>query len=284
MNGSGKPVVFRSAGEMRAWALQCRSRSQRIALVPTMGALHDGHLSLVERAHEVADVVVVSIFVNPTQFGPNEDLARYPRDLDADLSRLSGHQVSTVFAPSADAIYPTGFDTTVTPGDLSRTLCGLKRPGHFEGVATVVTILLRITLADAVVMGEKDYQQLQIVRRMIRDLWLDVEVVEASTIRDPDGLAMSSRNRYLTTDQRQRARSISTALHHARAHIGEGVRDVPTLKGQIAETLERAGLDVEYIQIVHPESLQEQSSAEPGCVVAVAALVGSTRLIDHVIA
>lgn len=249
-----------------------------------MGALHDGHVSLVELAHEVADVVVVSIFVNPTQFGPNEDLERYPRDLDADLSQLSRHQVSVVFAPSIDTIYPAGFDTAVTPGDLAKTLCGAGRPGHFEGVATVVTVLLRITLADTVVMGEKDYQQLQIVRRMVRDLWLDVEVLEAPTIRDPDGIAMSSRNRYLTVDQRRRALSISTALHHARARIADGVRDTSTLKGDIAEALGKAGLDVEYIQIVHPESLQEQSSAEPGCVLAVAARVGSTRLIDHVIA
>src|SRR5437867_8605141 len=192
--------VVRDPRELHAWATAERERGQRIALVPTMGALHDGHLSLVREAKQRAERTVVSIFVNPTQFGPHEDLARYPRDLDRDLQLLSPLRPDLVFAPEPAAIYPSGFDTYVVPDQMARVLCGASRPGHFRGVCTVVLLLFRISRCQVALFGEKDFQQLQIIRRMNRDLWLGVEVVGMPIVREADGLALSSRNAYLSAD------------------------------------------------------------------------------------
>ncbi|GAB6064431.1 pantoate--beta-alanine ligase [Deferrisoma palaeochoriense] len=266
---------------MRAWSRAARARGKTVGFVPTMGYLHEGHLRLVARARELADRVVVSIFVNPTQFGPGEDFDRYPRDEERDRRLCEEAGVDAVFFPSAAEMYPEGYQTYVTVEEISKPLCGASRPGHFRGVATVVLKLFHAVEPDVAVFGEKDYQQLQVVRRMVRDLNLPVRIVGVPTVREADGLALSSRNTYLSDEERRQALAIPRALRWAQEQVEAGVRDPGALAGEIRSLLEGAGLRVDYAEIRHPDTLEPVGSIEDRAVLAVAAFSGRTRLIDN---
>ncbi|HET6166128.1 MAG TPA: pantoate--beta-alanine ligase [Marmoricola sp.] len=258
-------------------------RTGRVGFVPTMGALHEGHLSLVRRARaEVGDegVVVVSVFVNPTQFGPGEDLDRYPRTLDADLAACARGGVDAVFTPSVEEMYPGGTSggIAVDPGPLGDVLEGASRPGHFAGVLTVVAKLFGLVRPDVAVFGEKDYQQLALIRRMARDLCLGVEVVAAATVREPDGLAMSSRNRYLEPEQRREATMLSRALFAARDAAGGGA--LAALDAARAQLRTSHVVDLDYLEITAPDLGPAPDSGSARMLVA--ARVGTTRLIDNI--
>jgi pantoate--beta-alanine ligase len=260
------------------------SRKGRLALVPTMGALHEGHLSLVRLATSLAEATVVSVFVNPTQFGPAEDFERYPRDLerDADLAEAAGADV--LFAPAAEAMYPAGFSTVVHVKDLTDRLCGSYRPGHFDGVTTVVAKLLGIVRPDMAVFGQKDGQQAAVVERMAEDLNLGVEIVRGGTVREPDGLAMSSRNRYLSREERARALVLSDALREAQEAYRRGQRDAAALVSSLRERIEAdPSIRLQYIEAVDARPLEPVDALDDGVMVAAAVFVGDTRLIDNVI-
>jgi pantoate--beta-alanine ligase len=268
-------------GEVRGGRGEARTAPRR-AVVMTMGALHEGHLVLVRRARELADQVVVTIFVNPLQFGAGEDLDRYPRDLDRDLALLSGAGADVVFAPTPDVVYPDGDPVVrVSAGDLGAVLEGAARPGHFDGVLTVVLKLLHLVRPDVALFGQKDAQQLMAIRRMVRDLDVAVEVVAVPIVRDADGLALSSRNAYLSDDERRRALVLSRAVRSAEAAArdGGGAGDVLTAA---QEALAGAGIDLEYAVLVDPLSAQRVREDHSGAaVLALAARVGTTRLIDN---
>ncbi len=270
------------AAAMRAWARREAAAGRRIVLVPTMGFLHDGHLALVRAARAHGERVVVSIFVNPTQFGPAEDLAAYPRDLERDLALLAPLGVDAVFTPAPADLYPPGFDTFVVPGKLAAPLCGARRPGHFRGVATVVLILFRLTGCAAAVFGEKDYQQLAVIRRMTADLQLGVEIVAHPTVREPDGLAMSSRNSYLSADERRLATLVPRLLERIAGELASGTRRVPDLLSAGHAALpDRPELRLDYLEIVDAETLEPLTTVDRPAVAAVALVVGTTRLIDN---
>jgi pantoate--beta-alanine ligase len=276
----GDPLVVRTSAEMTAWSVAAHARSERIAFVPTMGALHEGHVTLLRDGRRRAEKLVLSIFVNPTQFGPNEDLARYPRDLPGDLAKAAGAGTDVAFVPEAADIYPIGFQTTVQVDELARGLDGPFRPGHFAGVATVVAKLFNIVRPDLALFGEKDFQQLAIVRRMVADLAMGIEIVGVSIVREPDGLAMSSRNAYLSAAERGRALSLSRALFAARDRAAAGEGDAATLV-QAA----RAALDVDrldYLELCDAATLTAVARLDRPCVLAVAGFIGRTRLIDNV--
>jgi pantoate--beta-alanine ligase len=275
------------------WQARCASArldGARVVLVPTMGFLHEGHLSLMREARRRADaggrrgLVVASIFVNPTQFGPTEDLSRYPRDLEGDLAKCASAGVDRVLAPaSPELVFPASHQTWIEVTGVSQGLCGAKRPGHFRGVATVVAKLFNLTRPHVALFGQKDYQQLQVLRAMVRDLFMDVEVVGLPIVREPDGLALSSRNAYLSKAERERALSLSRALFAARDRVASGERGAAALRAGIEEALAQGTDRIDYVEIVHPETLAPVDRAEPGSVALVAAYVGKTRLIDNVI-
>jgi len=277
------PVVLRTVEEVRAWATGLRREGRRLALVPTMGYLHDGHLSLIREGGRRADVVAASIFVNPTQFGPREDLSRYPRDFEGDLAKCASAGAVAVFAPTPEVMYPPGYQTYVEVTDVSQGLCGARRPGHFRGVATIVTQLLSLFRPDVALFGEKDYQQLQVIRALNRDLHLGAEIVGMPTIREADGLAMSSRNAYLSAEERQRALSLSRGLRAAAMLLQGGTRDAEALVGAVRHELELAGLREDYVELVDAERLTPLASVAPGQAarLLVAAFSGTTRLIDN---
>jgi pantoate--beta-alanine ligase len=260
-----------------------RQDGLRIGFVPTMGALHAGHRSLVRIAKQHADVVVASVFVNPKQFGPNEDFARYPRDLEADAQLLDREGCDLLFAPEVDALYPPGFQTEVRVPELSRGLCGDHRPGHFDGVATVVAKLLNLVGPHVAVFGEKDFQQLAVIRQLVADLSIDVEIVGAPIVREPDGLAMSSRNAYLSPEERSRALSLSRGLFAARDAYAAGERDAPRLLAAARAPMRKTGVEPEYLELRSFHDLAPLERADGPCAVLVAAPVGRTRLIDNVI-
>lgn len=253
----------------------------RVALVPTMGALHEGHLSLTRAAREHAELVVVSIFVNPTQFGPNEDFDRYPRDLPGDLAKLEAVGVDVVFAPEVAEIYPPGAQTFVEVTEVSEGLCGAVRPGHFRGVTTVVGKLFEIVRPDAAVFGQKDFQQLAVLRQMAKDLFMDVEVIGAPIVREADGLAMSSRNVYLSPSERKQALALSSGLFAARDMFRGGVLETARLLAVARAPLEAAGLEAEYLELRSAEGLRPLERVEEDAVILVAARLGKTRLIDN---
>ena len=270
--------------EVRQEVRAARAAGRRVGLVPTMGALHEGHASLLRAARADGRLAVVSLFVNPTQFGPNEDFGRYPRPVERDLDLCRREGADLVFAPSAAEMYPPGFATTIRVARLSEKMCGALRPGHFDGVCTVVAKLLAIVQPDAAYFGEKDAQQLAIVRRMAADLDLVVEIRGCPTVREPDGLAMSSRNVYLSPAERQRALALSAALAEAREAVLAGERDAGKLATQVRRRLEAAeGVDVQYVAVVDPDTLDDLARVEDKVLVAVAAKVGATRLIDNVL-
>jgi len=251
-----------------------------VVLVPTMGALHAGHASLIEAARERAGIdgtVIVSIFVNPTQFGPREDFAKYPRTLDADVALCGAHGADAVFAPTTTDIYPPGDSTFIEETSLSRGLCGARRPGHFRGVCTVVAKLFQIIRPNAALFGEKDYQQLAVIRRMTRDLFLGIEILGHPTVREHDGLAMSSRNRYLAPDERARARHFAAALARA------ATEDTPARVVSTATALitEGTGSTPEYVAVVDAETLEPLDALDRPAVLAAAVKIGETHLIDN---
>ena len=281
--------LLRSVQELRALSDGARAAGRRVALVPTMGALHDGHLALVAIARQRADVVLVSIFVNPTQFGPSEDLASYPRTLDADLARCRDAGVDAVFAPAANELYPAGAQTFVEVAELAKPLCGGSRPHFFRGVATVVAKLLVAARPHVAVFGEKDYQQLQVVRRLARDLLLDVEIVGAPIVREPDGLAMSSRNVYLDEAMRGEALALVRALDAAEAAVAAGERSPAVLIETVRKQVDRAPhAGIDYAQLRDPETLADVTTVAGAVLLALAvrfpaprAASGEVRLIDN---
>jgi len=275
------PLIWKTPGEVRAWVRSLGGR--RLALVPTMGFLHDGHLSLMREGGRRADVVAASIFVNPTQFGPKEDLSRYPRDPEGDLRRCASAGVAGVYMPEPSAVYPEGYQTYVNVEEVSQGLDGEKRPGHFRGVATVVTKLLALFRPDVALFGEKDYQQLQVISRLNDDLNLGVEIVGMPTIREADGLAMSSRNSYLSTDERKRALAISRGLFAVQKLAAAGEADVSKLVAVVRAELAAIGAREDYVEICHAARLTPLTRLEKQVPARalVACFVGNTRLIDN---
>lgn len=274
--------VVRTVDEVRDFRQGLDAVGKTLALVPTMGFLHEGHLSLVREAKARADVCAVSIFVNPTQFGPDEDLASYPRDEEGDLTKLQNEEVGLVFAPTVETLYPEGEETRVEVTRLAERLCGASRPGHFQGVATVVLKLFNILEPTVAVFGEKDFQQLQVIRRMTRDLFLDIEIVGAPIVRGADGLALSSRNAYLSLDDRRKAVGLSKALQSMRGAAGAGIEDVANLLRLGRSVIERHGLTLDYLEVVDARSLQPLDRLDGRAARAlVAAFCGKVRLIDN---
>lgn len=269
---------------MHAACQEVRRAGKRLGLVPTMGALHAGHLSLVRAARSQCDVVAVSIFVNPLQFGPKEDFSRYPRDLEKDRALLNQERVDLVFAPSAEEMYGRDRSSYVTVEALSERLCGRSRPGHFRGVTTVVAKLFHIVEPDIAFFGQKDAAQAAIIRQMVRDLNFDIQVVVAPIVREPDGVAMSSRNAYLTPEQRKQAAVLYRALMRVQTLSDRGERRAAELIRTGEELIrEEPGVKLEYLEIVSPDTLEPVADVSHGALVAVAALIGSTRLIDNVL-
>lgn len=273
--------ICKSIDEMRA--ARAGVGSKVVGLVPTMGALHEGHLSLVRAAKAQCDLVVVSIFVNPLQFGPTEDLAKYPRDFDRDRDLLQKEGVDLIFAPSVEEMYPAAAVTYVTVEGLSGKLCGGSRPGHFRGVTTVVSKLFHIVAPDRAFFGQKDAAQSTIIRRMVRDLNMPVEIVVSPIVREPDGLAMSSRNAYLDTEDRKSALVLHRSLVAVAESFKHGERDVQALIKAGKQTFaQQTSAQLDYFEIVDPETLDPVSDLSRGVLVAVAAFVGKVRLIDNI--
>ncbi|CAN5674265.1 pantoate--beta-alanine ligase [soil metagenome] len=275
--------VIHTKSEMRGYSHAVRGAGERLALVPTMGYLHAGHMSLVRLARARADRMVLSIFINPLQFGAGEDLERYPRDLERDLELARSSGVDAVFAPDTAEMYPDGEPHVVVVAEKGADLlCGASRPGHFRGVLTVIAKLVGIVTPDLAVFGQKDYQQLTLIRRMMGDLEMNIEIVGAPVEREADGLAMSSRNVHLSEEERSRALALSRGLAACRALFANGERDSHRFR-VVLETVGGSGVDLEYAQIVDPDTLECVDRVESGFVCAIAARVGSTRLIDNVV-
>ncbi len=267
---------------MRMRAEDLRRDGRKIAVVPTMGALHDGHLALIRHARARADVVILTIFVNPTQFGPKEDLSRYPRDEAGDLAKARPAGIDLAFCPAAEAMYPAGSQTFVEVRELQQPMCGASRPGHFAGVATIVAKLFHITRPHLAVFGEKDYQQLAIIRRMVRDLDFDLEIQGVPIVREADGLALSSRNAYLSAEQRNAALSLSRGLAAAEAAFKSGERSAPALLAAARAPIETESLArIDYVELRDADELTSLERVERNAVLAMAAFVGTTRLIDN---
>lgn len=277
--------VIESIEEMQAYAIHARTQGKLIGLVATMGALHEGHLSLIDMAKEKTDIVVVSIFVNPTQFGPNEDFDKYPRPIDADLKACEARGADIVFMPQKKNIYPEGFSTYVTEDRIGEGMCGQSRPGHFKGVTTVVNILFNITRPDVAVFGQKDAQQCAVIKKMVKDLVLPIEVVIAPTIRESDGLAMSSRNRYLDAEQRAEATKIYQALLAAKELVAQGHHAVERIQAEVMNRLNQGRrIRIIYVSIVDVDTMQPLKEIVPGkSLVAVAIWLDAARLIDNMV-
>lgn len=274
--------IFRTNAEMARWREECCRKGLTVGFVPTMGYLHRGHLALVEEALRRADRVVVSIFVNPTQFSPGEDLDRYPRDLERDLELCRELGVQVIFAPEVEEMYPPGFQTRVLVDHLTQNLCGLYRPDFFSGVTLVVTKLFCAVRPHLAVFGEKDFQQLVVVKRLSKDLNLGVEIIPHPTVREPDGLAMSSRNTYLSEEERSSALSLHRSLLAAGKMVAEGERRVDVLVGQVKEIIEsKRHTRIQYIQVVDEDTMIDIAEVTPKAVMAMAVFVGEARLIDN---
>jgi pantoate--beta-alanine ligase len=277
-------IELASVAEMRAWSRAQRVTGRRIGCVPTMGYLHEGHLRLVDRAHEIADVVALSIFVNPLQFGPQEDLARYPRDLPRDRASAAGRGVDCLFVPGVAEMYRAPARVTVDPGPLATHLCGPHRPGHFAGVLTVVAKLFNVIEPDVAVFGRKDAQQAQLIRRMAADLSFPIEIDVAPTVREADGLALSSRNVYLSPAERRAAAVIPAALEAGHDAFQAGARQAADVLRPVVATLAGAPeLKPEYVEAVDPETLAPIDVVDARTLLALAARAGATRLIDNII-
>ena len=274
--------LIRDVRQMRLWSLDLRREGKRISFVPTMGFLHEGHLSLIRAARKAGDAVVVSIFVNPTQFGPQEDLDAYPRDLDRDMALCREEGVDLIYHPEPGSIYPEGFQTYVEVEGVSRGLCGASRPGHFRGVATVVAKLFNQVVPHAAFFGMKDYQQVAVIRRMVRDLDMDVEVVGCPTVRESDGLAMSSRNVYLSPEGRKAALCLHRSILLARKLLDEGVRESSEITEKVTRLIGDEPLArIDYVEIRHPDTLEPLPIISERGVLLLAVRVEKARLIDN---
>ncbi|MBI4223357.1 MAG: pantoate--beta-alanine ligase [Deltaproteobacteria bacterium] len=275
-------IILKLPEEVQHWALNTKRRGQRIAFVPTMGALHEGHLSLLREGRRLGDKLAMSIFVNPLQFGPAEDFEKYPRDEPGDLKKAQTCGVDVIFAPSAKDIYPGGFQTAVAVQQLSMPLCGAGRPGHFQGVATVVLKLFNIVQPDIALFGEKDYQQLKVIQKMVRDLNLPIQIKPMPFVREKDGLAMSSRNTHLSPEERKAALAIPTALQKAKGLATAGETDPKTILNAVVATLtESKKIAIDYVSLCDPETLEELKVLQRPALLAIACFVGKTRLIDN---
>jgi len=274
--------IIQPLPEMTRWSEEMIASGKTIALVPTMGYFHDGHLSLMRLAARRADSVVVSLFVNALQFGPNEDLGRYPMDMQRDSDLAASEKVDVLFVPAAGEMYPPDFHTQVKVDRLTATLCGRQRPTHFAGVTTVVAKLFNIIKPHFAVFGQKDFQQLTVIRRMVRDLNWNIEILSHPIVREPDGLAMSSRNTYLSREERSKALSLFRAIQHAKGRFAENVTDATLLKSEInAIITSEPGVAVEYISFVDRDTLADREEIDSQTVLALAVKVGATRLIDN---
>lgn len=275
--------IISNPTQMQSKALEIRKAGIKSGLVPTMGYFHQGHLSLMQWARENCELVLVSLFVNPAQFGPGEDLEKYPRNLDRDIEMAEASNVDCLFTPSPANLYPQGYDTWIEVPALSKELCGRSRPGHFRGVATIVCKLFNLTLPHTAVFGQKDRQQLMVIKRMVKDLNIPVVIKGIPTVREDDGLAMSSRNAYLTSEERRVAPNIHRGMVMAREMIWSGTTDPEALKQSLAEyyRINIPGVKIDYIEIVDSETLQFPQEAGPGTFLAVALNLGHTRLIDN---
>ena len=276
--------VIKTIENLRALIQQARQEDKTVGLVPTMGALHAGHISLIETAVKTCDFVVVTIFVNPTQFGPDEDLDKYPRDIEADCRICEKLSADVVFAPAVSEMYSDINLSWVTVEKLAENLCGRFRPVHFRGVTTVCTKLFNIVLPDVAFFGQKDAQQSMVIKRMVADLNMPLKIQVCPTVREPDGLAVSSRNQYLTSEQRQDALLLNKALEKCRQAVSQGVRQSQKLITEMTRILNSGkSVKIQYISIVNPETLADIDIIEDRALVAVAAMVGSTRLIDNIV-
>jgi pantoate--beta-alanine ligase len=276
--------IVSNIAETRTAGRELRAEGRSIGLVPTMGALHAGHISLVRAAREQCDAVVVSIFVNPAQFGPNEDFAKYPRTWDADCALLESEGVDLIFAPDAAEMYPEGASTFVDVEGVSDRLDGVSRPGHFRGVSTVVAKLFHIVDPDRAFFGQKDAAQVAVLRRMVRDLHFGLGLVVCPTVREVDGLALSSRNRYLSPEERRQALVLNRALRRVEERVAQGVLDAPTLIDDALSILgDEPNVQVDYYRIVDPATLEDVADVRKGALAAIAAIVGTTRLIDNLV-
>lgn len=277
-------IEIATVAELKAWVRSAQAARKRIGLVPTMGALHEGHLALADAARAGSDAVVMSIFVNPTQFAPTEDLSRYPRNLARDRELASGRGVDVIFVPPVEAMYPDGAEVRVVPGKVAARWEGEFRPGHFSGVLTIVAKLFNLVEPDRAWFGQKDFQQATLIRQMVRDLDFPLEVEVMPTVREADGLALSSRNTFLSPADRQQALGLSRALGAAVAAYASGERGATALERVIRGGLAvHPGVALEYIAVADPRTLEPVAQADDGTVVLIAARVGSTRLIDNVI-
>ncbi|HEY3278403.1 MAG TPA: pantoate--beta-alanine ligase [Syntrophorhabdaceae bacterium] len=275
--------IIRTVRQMQSLAEELR-KDKRIGFVPTMGYLHEGHLALVRKARELADIVVVSVFVNPIQFGPTEDLSRYPRDFDRDGLLLEKEKTDIIFYPEAADVYPEGYSTFVEVKGLEDYLCGKTRSGHFLGVATVVAKLFNMVKPHFAVFGQKDYQQLKVIEKMVRDLNMDLTIVPHPTVRENDGLAMSSRNTYLSPEEREEALLISASIRRAQELFKEGERNSAAIVTEVTGMLgSKGGLSVEYVSISDADTLEAVDTIKGKAVLAIACRVGKTRLIDNTI-
>ncbi len=275
--------ILKTIPEMKEYVSKIKAEGGKISFVPTMGYLHKGHLDLMVKAKEYSPHVVVSIFVNPTQFAPNEDLDKYPRDFERDEELCREVGVECIFYPEPKEIYPDGYATYITVEGLSEGLCGVSRPIHFRGVATVVAKLFNVVEPDFAVFGEKDYQQLAVIKRMVKDLNMRVVIIGYPTVREKDGLAMSSRNAYLSPDERKTATVLIRSLRHALSLFKSGVTDAKTLRNEVASMIEAApGCIIDYVEIVDGVSLVPVETATEGSVMAIAVKLGRTRLIDNI--
>lgn len=273
--------IIRTPAEMTAWANRALAGGQTIGLVPTMGFFHAGHLCLMRKAREKADRTVVSLFVNPIQFGANEDLARYPRDFSRDSQLADAEGVDVLFAPEVQAMYPPEAGTRVIVSGVTEGLCGASRPGHFAGVTTVVAKLFHIIKPHCAVFGRKDFQQLAVLERMVADLNWDVEIIGHPIVREEDGLAMSSRNTYLSAQERQTALCLFRAIGHARRRVRTGLVEAKVLLLEVEALLQQEAVTIEYVSLVDQATLQPQAVLRKGTVLAMAIKVGATRLIDN---
>lgn len=276
--------VIKSVKEMQAFSEASRSQGQKIAFVPTMGYLHHGHARLMQEGRKLGDVLIVSIFVNPTQFGAGEDFEKYPRDWDRDAQLCASAGVDVIFAPTAEEIYPHGYQTSITVSQVTQNLCGVSRPTHFQGVAMVVAKLFNCTKPHVALFGEKDFQQLVVIQRMVKDLNMDIQIIGVPTVREQDGLAMSSRNTYLSADERMSALSLSRGLSRARELFQQGERSALVLIATVRQIIEKEKCAaVEYVKVCDIETLQDIDVISQPAVMALAVKIGKARLIDNIV-